>query len=266
MGDDFAYAAKEPSSRVLGTLIRDDDTIFDAEEVAARVRERTGGASRALFSYEGLTGADYRSGFVNRTQIARRLKRVGFHRVLVSIRNQFDVLESAYREYVRSGGVVGFREYVGLVPDRPLRLHPRYFQYDLIYDLYASVFGRPNVLVLQYEHLDHPGFAETLRDFLGVEAVEVGKGRPVNVSLSYEKTQFLRVSNHLTHSAHHPSSLVPRRLSTSAVERVLRAVPFGNSRRSFMTPSDRTAIAERHAESNRVLATRAGITLAPEYP
>ena len=78
-----------------------DDTIFDADNLAARLEQACSGRRHALFSYEPLTGLEYRSAFVNRTLIATRLRRLGFERVIITIRNQFDVLESAYKQYVR---------------------------------------------------------------------------------------------------------------------------------------------------------------------
>ncbi len=140
-GRGFAYVPRGASTRLFAPLIDDDDTIFDPDAMADRVREHASDAPNALFSYEALTGEHFRSGFVNRTQIARRLRREGFERVLITIRNQFDVLESAYRQHVQSGGVLRFRDYASLDPGKPMYLHTRYFDYDLTYDLYATIFG-----------------------------------------------------------------------------------------------------------------------------
>jgi hypothetical protein len=262
----FAYFGKEPSARFFSQLIDDDDTIFDAAAMAAAVRERAARGRKVLFSYEGLTGEHYRSGFVNRTQIARRLRRVGFDRVLITIRNQFEVLESAYKQHVKSGGVLHFRDYISLDPEKPRYLHPRYFDYRLVYDLYAAAFGRDNVLVLQYEALGEPPFLSALASFLGTRPISTEGGAPTNESLSYEKTAILRVLNHFTYSSLRPSSLLTRRFSSAAVHRGLRALPFGNSDRSFLDADARASITELYADSNRELASVAGIMLAPEYP
>lgn len=262
--DGFAYFGKEPSARFLAPLIDDDDTIFDSKAMAGRVQERAAGR-KVLFSYEGLTG-EHRSGFVNRTQIARRLRQVGFERVLITIRNQFDVLESAYKQHVKSGGVLRFREYISLDPEKPRHLHPRYFDYHLIYDLYAATFGRDNVLVLQYESLGEPTFLMALTAFLRARPISMEWHAPTNESLSYEKTAILRVFNHFTYSSLSPSSPLTRRFSSAAVHRGLRALPFLNSDRSLLDAAARASITELYADSNRELAAAVGITLAPEYP
>lgn len=264
--DGFVYVGKRPSARLLAPLIDDDDSIFEADAMADRVRERAAGGAKLLVSYEGLTGEHYHSGFVNRTQIARRLRRVGFDRVLITIRNQFDVLEAAYKQHVKSGGVLRFRDYVSLDPETPGGLHPRYFDYGLAYDLYAAIFGHDNVLVLQYERLEEPDFLLALTTFLKTRPISTEWREPTNVSLSYEKTAILRVFNHFTYSPSRPSSLLSRRFSSAAVHRGLSALPFGNSDRSFLEAAGRASITDLYTDSNRKLAASAGITLAPEYP
>lgn len=265
-GRGFTYVPRGASTRLFAPLIDDDDTIFDPDAMADRVREHASAAPNALFSYEALTGEHYRSGFVNRTQIARRLRRVGFERVLITIRNQFDVLESAYRQHVQSGGVLRFRDYASLDPGKPIYLHTRYFDYRLTYDLYATIFGADNVLVLQYERLSKPSFLAALTDFLGTRPIPIEPRPAANESLSYEKTAVLRVLNHFTFSSSRPSSLLGRRFSTAAFHRGLRALPFGNSDRSFLTAADRASIEALYGDSNRKLEAAAGITLAPDYP
>jgi hypothetical protein len=265
-GERLVYVSKDASARLFAPLIHHDDTIFDPLSIADRLREHSTDAPTALFSYEGLTGEHYRSGFVNRSQIARRLRRVGFERVLITIRNQFDVLESAYRQHVKTGGVLRFRDYASLDPDKPTYLHPRYFDYHLIYGLYSTTFGRDNVLVLQHEQLDEPAFFTALTDFLGTPSHSMERRPPANASLSNEKTAVLRVLNHFTFSTSRPSSLLGSWFSSAAVYRGLRALPFANSDRSCLTPEDRSSITELYAASNRSLAEAAGITLAAEYP
>ena len=265
-GSGYVDLGKEAYARLFSSLIDDDDTIFDADRTATDIWQHAGSQANALLSHERLTGADYRSGFVNRTQIAHRLKRVGFDRVIITIRNQFDVLESAYKQHVRSGGVLRFRDYLSLDSESPRYLHPRYFDYGLAYDLYATLFGSANVLVLQYEDMAEPRFAAALTAFLGTPEASVSWARPANESLSVEKTAVLRVLNHLTYSPHRPSSLLPRKMSTRVLSRGLSALPFGNSRRSFLDETTRASIAGLFADSNRRLAEAAAITLAPEYP
>jgi hypothetical protein len=262
----FAYVPHESSIRLFASLIDDDDTIYDLEMTAERVRECAQESEAVLFSYEGLTGHHYRSGFMNRSQIARRLKQIGFDRVLITIRSQFDALESAYKQYIKGGGVLRFCDYVTFDASKTRYLDPRYFDYHLIHDLYASTFGPSNVLVLQYERLREPEFLEALKGFLSVRTTTLEWGALSNKSLSFEKMSLLRVCNHFTYSGLRPSSLFSKRVSTSAVHRILRRLPFGNSDRSFHDEGTRASVARFYADSNRRLAESARITLAAAYP
>lgn len=262
----FAYVGKLASARTFASLIDDDDSLYDAAATLAELRRESGGADHVLASYEGLTGHHYRSGFVNRSQIARRLKQLGFDRAIITIRNQFDVLESAYKQYVASGGVLRFRDYVTFQPGEPSYLHPRYFDYDLVHRIYGEAFGRDRVLVLQFEELQEPAFASDLAAFLGVRPIEVDRRARANESLSRGKLAVLRACNHLTYSSYHPSSLLSKRFSTATVHRMLRALPFGEGDRSIVDGPTRDTIAAFYAESNHRLAQAAGIDLSAAYP
>ncbi len=109
-------------------------------------------ASVNLFSHEFLTGLHHQTGFINRSLIARRLKSVGFQKILITIRNQFDILESAFKQYIKVGGVLKFRSYFNLKGDNSMyyftmhRFHLDYFNYFHIIKLYSDLFG----LILLY--------------------------------------------------------------------------------------------------------------------
>ena len=262
----FAYFDKWTSAPLFAPLMDHDDTLFDAHALANRLQAAWQDREKCLFSYEPLTGLHYQSGFVNRTQIARRLKDAGFDRAIITIRNQFDALDSAYRQHVKSGGVLKFDDYVQFDRAKAQYLYPEYFDYASIYGLYASTFGRGNVLVLQHENLHTAAFREELCRFLEIERIDVDAAAPVNVSLSRAKTAALRLINHLTYNAYRPSHLVSRRLSTDFFHRRLAAIPFWNDRRSFVDPAKRQVVAAFYQGSNRRLQDDAKIVLAPEYP
>jgi hypothetical protein len=183
--------------------------------------------------------------------------------VIITIRNQFDVLESTYKEYVRGGGLLRFEEYVRF--DGPLRrcMDPAYFDYYPIYRLYADLFGRSSVLVLQYEDLGSAVFLEALSSFLEIGLIDaVEPGVAVNPSLSRAKTKALRVINHLIV----PARLVSKRVSPSFFHRQLARLPTLNGRGSFLDAAMRGVTANFYRSSNERLRKEAGIPLASSYP
>jgi hypothetical protein len=256
----FAYC--EPATDLFEPLIHCDDTVFDAAGTRLSLAEAWNGHANALFSYEPLTGEPL-AGFVNRTVIANRLQQAGFDRIIITIRNQFDILESAYKQYVRTGGLLRFEEYVRF--DGPMRrcLDPTYFDYHAIYRLYADLFGRANVLVLQYENLGAAAFLDALSAFLEIGPIErVDHATAVNPSLSRAKTQALRIVNHLVV----PARLVSKRISPSFFHRHLERLPALNGSGSFLDATMRGLVADFYRSSNERLRTEAGIALAGSYP
>jgi hypothetical protein len=262
----YAYFDGDAAERIFRPVTSHDDTIFDHDELAARLAQACSSAPHALFSYEPLTGLEYRSGFVNRTPIAQRLRKLGFERVIITIRNQFDVLESAYKEYVRNGGVLKVRHYLSFGSTEPRYLYAEYFDYSSIHRLYAEIFGGSNVLVLQHERLHEPSFRADLARFLGVDGWAAYGREAVHRSLSSRKTRLLRVINHYTSNAYHPSHPISNRISTSLFARALGALPFWNGSGSLLDPDLRATIAAFYRESNARLAKDAALALAPEYP
>lgn len=261
----FRYFDEHTSAAFFAPLINEDDTIFDAGALQQRIAAAWGNES-TLFSYEPLTGLHHQTGFVNRTLIAQRLRRFGFERAIITIRNQFDVLESAYKEYVKNGGVLRFTDYVVFAPGRTRYLYPQYYDYEPIYRLYADTFGKSNVLVLQYERLGEASFVRELCGFLGVDEISVEKGERVNRSLSTTKTKALRVINHFTYNSYRPSHLISRRISTGLFHGLLTKLPLLNGGESCLDQPTRAAIAAFYHESNARFARDAGIALSSEYP
>lgn len=256
------YAYIGTSAQLFEPLIHRDDTVFDAPDMRSRLAAASNGYANVLFSYEPLTGEPL-TGFVNRTMIANRLREIGFDRIIVTIRNQFDILESAYKEYVRNGGLSRFEDYVRF--DGPTRrsLDPVYFDYFSIYRLYAELFGKANVLVLQYENIGDTGFLAALSAFLGIGPIEgVDYSTAVNPSLSRGKTEALRIINHLIV----PARLITKRVSSSFFHRQLARLPARNGSGSFLDATTRGRVADFFRDSNERLRTETGIALATSYP
>lgn len=262
----FGYRGGADCADIFRPVTDYDDTIFSLDEVARSISAATGGLASILLSYEPLTGAHYRLAFVNRSIIARRLRALGFDRVIITIRNQFDALESAYKQYIKSGGVLRFHDYVNFDANRTSYLYPQYFDYSSIFNLYADSFGVQNVLVLQYEQLGSSTFSGDLSRFLEIRPVETESTDTVNRSLSRRNTVFLRWLNHLTYSDYHPSHLLSRRISSSLMHRLLSAIPQMGARQSFLDQNTRERIEACFGESNRRLQVAAQITLTRDYP
>ncbi|BDX37704.1 hypothetical protein CYCD_10590 [Tenuifilaceae bacterium CYCD] len=91
-------------------------------------------------------------------QTANKVKSViGDAEIVVFIRNQHDVLESAYSQYIKSGGTYSVEKYLGLGERFNRRFqnyhlfNPILFDYTNIINLYVNLYGKENVYVFLYE-------------------------------------------------------------------------------------------------------------------
>lgn len=109
-----------------------------------------------VISHERLSGY-YATGGFDSAAIADRLYRAfPDARILIVIREQSAMLESAYSQYITDGGVMPFRKFMRL-PSTEMRrapeFDPSYFAYDHLIAKYQALFGRERVLVLPFELL-----------------------------------------------------------------------------------------------------------------
>jgi len=63
-----------------------------------------------LYSLERLTG-EMRTGTYN-AEIAHGLKKLGFRKVIITIRRQDKIIESIYRQYIQQGGVLKSKNFI----------------------------------------------------------------------------------------------------------------------------------------------------------
>jgi len=98
-------------------------------------------------------------GFITK-EMANRLKLVfPDAKIILFIRNQIDILASAYLQYVKSGGNYGINrffyseKYYGKEANRLILLDTDYFLYDKVFEYYFNLFGTENVHIFLYEDL-----------------------------------------------------------------------------------------------------------------
>lgn len=88
-------------------------------------------------------------------------------KIVIFIRNQIDILASAYLQYVKSGGNYSIKKF--LYPEKYLAkdanklviLGIDYFMYDSVIEYYYNLFGKENVYIFLYED-----FAEDPKRFI----------------------------------------------------------------------------------------------------
>ena len=111
-------------------------------------------------------------------------------KIVIYLRRQGDALRSAYSTYVKTGGTAVFG------PPGPEEINNKY-NYDVILDRWASVFGEHNmdVRILDRETLVDGDVVTDFFTKLGVGANEVNLEKDLNRSLGWVGSEFLRKFN-----------------------------------------------------------------------
>jgi len=159
-----------------------------------------------LYSLESLSGKLFTGENAKRT--ARRLKGLGFKKIIITTRNRIDWLESIYRHYIMSGGTKSYYEFQ---LDRNL-FRRYYLQTHILIQYYKDLFGWQNVLELDINFHDYKSILEK---FVGAKLVNENM-QPVqaNKSPHYYALVLLRFINNFTNNHYHTSPLIPRWFTT----------------------------------------------------
>src|SRR5262245_45902008 len=240
------------------------------------------GADRVLVSEEELTGNLHTGGLhgAMSKEIAERLARAfpDAH-VVILVRNQLDMIASAYKQYVESGGTGSIHRF--LRPARSPHKTPNFSLDFLAYDAhvrrYESYFGEEVVHVHAFEDLRRDGrafalhLAAELELELDADAISTGAR---NVGYRCWTRRAMRVLN-LFHDREIPNSscLVAVPGLYSVLKRVapqLNRYPWMGRHeklRDFLDPDSIERIADRYREGNENLAKRRELALAAHgYP
>lgn len=262
------YVESHNIKRQLHDLIEKDDSFYNESKIHAELNSRHYSNLSMLFSYEALAGHHIKTEFPNRSQIARRLKAAGVSKIIITIRNQTDVLESTYKQYIKSGGVLKLSKFFNLKNNPNPTFFIDFFNYEKIIALYSEIFGAENVKVLQFEKLfsKSDAFKKELASFLNIKHEDIlsPKGVKVNKSLSNFSTKALRIINHFTYNTYRPSHLISKKFSSHNFYKVLIRIDRSKSKKKLIFPY-RSEINSYFSDSNLSLKEEYHIDLHDNY-
>jgi len=248
-------------------IINDDETILEVESIRSQFDKLFKNSSINFCSFEPLIGENHQGGFISRSIIAKRLKSFGFHKIMICIRNQYDIIDSTYGQYIKIGGILKFNEYFDFLQDRKKpNFKMDYFNYYLCCKLYASIFGRENILIIQYEQINTISYFESIFNFIGLPFQNINTKFSANRSISKKKTNLLRIINHFTYNSFRPNHLISKKISTYNFHRLIQRLPFLNEKRSYTTDKHYEIIKDLYKDSNIMLEKDFGLILNKKYP
>jgi len=194
--------------------------------------------------------------------------------VLIVVREQQDVIHSAYKQYVRVGGPCSLKRYVHPPRRAAVRLPLfdfRFYEYHRLVRIYHELFGKDNVLVLPFELLrkDNAALASQVARHVGLSEPAIADAAKRNIALSGLAAMVKRPLNYfLLRSPMNPAGrseqdwmLGLTNQAAKTVDRVLpRAVTSIPDTR--MKAYLRRVVGDFYADSNRQLADITGLDLA----
>lgn len=126
--------------------------------------------------------------------------------IVLFIRNQNNILISAYDQYIKGGGTLYFKKYIDLLIDSGKINH---WQYHRIIQKYFSLFDKNNIKIFLFEDFKNsPHFLNDFTENLHLTlTASPNTEKIMNVGLSNPVRYLWRISNHFT--KHQLYSLFP---------------------------------------------------------
>jgi hypothetical protein len=228
-----------------------------------------------VLSNERLSGSPHTGGHDSRI-VAERLKATfPDAQILIVIREQRRIIQSAFVQYVSVGGPLPFEQYAN-PPRRGRKRVPwfrfEFFEYHHLIEHYQRLFSPEAVLVLPFEQLrtDAVGFVAAIAGHAGVPALASVPAGRVNVSTSALAVAVKRRANRLlVRDGLNPAGwLDGDRVNGGlrrAAERLARATPSSlrdRADRRLTLKVDTIVGGDRYRESNARTAALTGLDLA----
>lgn len=258
------YVDYHTSVEILSPLIYLDELDYNGDTIQAELDDCCKQGIN-LFSFEGLCGAPFIYKGLGRSWIPKRLRYLGFSKVIITIRDQVSVIDSLYRQYILQGGVMRFNDFLN--KDGKWNLYTRsfnleYLNYFKLISLYKSEFGDSNVLVLTHENLlkNEQNFVSRIVEFIQPKQESIDFSREKNnTSLSNLSINLLRIVNHFIFTSQKPNHLIWNKISTKYVSKIFKAIldpyflRFFSSRKSYVNGENIGFIQDYYAKSNQQL-------------
>lgn len=248
------------------------------------IRSQGGGKQLVVISEEELSGnimTGGNGGFFSKEMADRIHAAIPEARIVIMIRNQYDIIESVYRQYVKKGGTRGVKGFLfrrGCRFRSPM-FHFDHFEYHNLIEYYRSIFGADEVQVFLHEEMDRnaPAFYDDFHSRLGIPVARDLAGE--NLKRSNERMSFIsvalsRVTNRFSDMYsvnrhfffHIPKFYEMCRVVYGWIDHP-RFIKRIDRNRSFLNNSTRDFISKYYSPSNRALAEIIGVDLESHgYP
>lgn len=260
-------SAKDPFLRA---VLMEPDRHFDSAQTRRDLGDRLDdfgrrGHETVVFSSEHLSGHAGTGGY-DAFRIANRLHAAApTAKVFFVVREQVAMIESEYRQLVFEGSTAPLHRLLAR-PSATMRpgFDLGHYEYDLLADHYASLFGVENVRLFEFSAMlrEPVAFLGKLAEFLGIESwPEVPSDvlhRRLNATLPRRFLETRRRLNHFQRSGLNPYPMIALRpVWRSPLWALATRLPA--PKRPLLDDESQAKIRGRFHESNQRLSERYGI-------
>jgi len=203
--------------------------------------------SHVVLSGERLSGDMHHEGAAY--AVAENLNRLfPKAKIVVTLREPYSYIESAYCHYIREGGTLSMGDYL-THPSSPAQSHrystiiDKVCYFDYIEYLSNIFENRLHVLFFEDLCLDHFSFMSSLFEIIGVKSISISNENivPTGQKLKYSQTYWIRLLNYLSDTLHNrPYLKIPCLYTYSKARRAYLSFIINNVRESsyFHKPID----------------------------
>jgi hypothetical protein len=276
----LGFCSPIPAAEIRRLLVWPPDLSFQSEPVGSLLSmtlQHTPNTCVPVLSEERLSGAA-ESGGHDAVSIAGRIRLViPGGRVLIVIRRQADIIGSAWGQYVKYGGTEPLSRWLesqvdpfSLVP----RFSPHFYEFDRLYEVYASLYGKDDVLVITQEQLRESAvqFVRTIQHFAA--AAPLAQSLPsqsANARLDASVLHLVRLQNLFGRKPYgrsrtslnpYPAQIAPVRWGLKGLAHASRTIPGVADRMNLRLRSEiADYVQDRFEVSNRKLQAATGLPL-----
>jgi len=234
-----------PTSHIVESLLKiivQDEFNFNYETIREDIQKKLIPNKSNIISFESLCG-EFRFKNINQKLIADRLcKLFPESYIIFTIRNQYDLIESLYKQEIHQGGTKKFTEFINykngkLLPSySPIdgRINLEMINYVPIINYYADIFGSSHIKIILFEIIKAKGISSFIKEivsFLGTNEPIIIPHKITNESFQSHQIKIARFLNRLFRKDKYiENGLIPEinipilgKLNTSLVRKLLQS-------------------------------------------
>lgn len=267
------WHVRTPQHAWLEEIVTAHEFAFDAQRLRSSYAERRANATAQTIgiSWESFSGDPFAGGYDSHRNAVRLHAVFPEAKIVVFIRNQFDMIDSLYRQYVQEGGACSLHRFLQLHFPSRVSFSLDHLCYDRLLRCYQDLFGSENVYVGLYEQLraSPQSTMDDLYEFVGVDPYAYDQDTlqtRINPGLSFISLHIARIANRFVGSWVNPAAIVPF-VKARHVRRVLQRLldPWLFARISpqvnFLGMDLWASMQEHFESSNRTLVSEHGLPL-----